>query len=164
MPIELSNAINPTHGFSFGSNGLNNIFANKIYTSAILTIFIIFLIMIIYPCKKNTPSHLLGKLAFYIFVTTLGVMFVHDCIVYNRHESKTEQRDSDEFVNNIGGNIAYEGSEDTMKVFPAENKIIDKTIGGDEMTGFGECSGITGGETNNTVGGDSNDLFNLYGV
>lgn len=162
MPIELSNIINSTFGFSFKSRGINNIFTNKIYTSAILTILIIILIMIIYPCKKNTPGYILGKLIFYIFIASLGIIFIHDCVMYNTYESKKEQQVNDEFINNIGGNIAYEGGEDTIKVSPAESKVHME--GGDEMTGFGECSGITGGKSDDTVGGDSNRLFELYGV
>lgn len=162
MPIELSNIINSTFGFSFKSRGVNNIFTNKIYTSAILTILIVFLIMIIYPCKKNTPGYILGKLIFYIFIATLGIIFIHDCIMYNNYESKKEQQGSDEFIDNIGGNIAYEEGKDIITVSPAKDKI--NIAGGDEMTGFNECSGITGGELDNTVGGDSNHLFELYGV
>jgi hypothetical protein len=162
MPFELINAIKSTSGFSFASKGMNNIFVNKFYTSAILTIMILILIMIIYPCKKNAPSYILGKLCFYIFVSTIGIMFIHDCVMYNNWEKTNDDKNDDETFNVLNGGSSIMDSAEIVQVKHGGGV----KHGGEEMVGFGECSGI-GGNSNNekeSIGGDSDAVFALYGV
>jgi hypothetical protein len=156
MPFELINAIKSTSGFSFASKGMNKVFVNKFYTSAILTIMILILIMIIYPCKKNAPSYILGKLCFYIFISTIGIMFIHDCVMYNNWEKINDDKNDDETFNVLTGESSIVNSDE----------IVQVKHGGEEMAGFGECSGV-GGNSNNgkaSIGGDSDAVFALYGV
>jgi hypothetical protein len=117
MPIELSNAVKTTSGWSFASKGMNKIFINKIYTSVVLTCIIIILIMILYPCKKDTPLYILGKLGFYIFISSLSIIFMHDCVIYNKNKSISDDMDNDKFVNAIGEtDIVYGGGAVEVKI------------------------------------------------
>jgi hypothetical protein len=179
MPFELSNSLKNTCGWSFASKGMNGLFVSKFYTTAILTIMIIILIMIIYPCQKNTPAWVLGKLGFYIFIVSLGVIFVHDCVIYHTYEKEVNENESSQFIGGLDGgeNIAFSGSSDVVDVSIGgkmkENDAIEYASGGDEMIGFGECSGVAGGDSSNVVGGDSSNVvggdssdsvFAMYGV
>jgi hypothetical protein len=135
MPIELFNAIKTTGGWSFASKGMNNLFINKLYTSAILTIVVILLIMILYPCKKNTPVYMLGKLGFYIFITSLSIIFIHDCVVYNKNKSNDDISKNNEFVDTIGDDDVVYRSDKVIPVIPAidieNSKSESNIIGGD---------------------------------
>lgn len=162
MPFNLSNSLKTTYGWSFASKGMNGLFVSKFYTTAILTVMIIILVMIIYPGQKNTPVWILVKLGFYVFLVSLGMIFMHDCVVFHEYEKKVGGDESDEFIGGLngGGNIAFSGSDDKVKI---EHK--SKTDGGDEMVGFGEYSGVGGGiGGTHSVGGDTEAIFAMYGV
>lgn len=153
MPFELSNSLKNTCGWSFASKGMNGLFGSKFYTTAILTSMIIVLIMILYPCQKNTPVWILGKLGFYIFVVTLGIIFVHDCVVYHNYEKETHDTETDEFIGGLDGrnNIAFSGDGDRVDISidNVSNKNKDNKPGENHST---------------VVGGDSDSVFDMYGV
>jgi hypothetical protein len=159
MPFDLSNSLKTTCGWSFASKGMNGLFVSRFYTTAILTVMIIILVMILYPCQKNTPIWVLVKLGFYVFLVSLGMIFIHDCVVFHEYEKKVGGDESDDFIGGLngGGNIAFSGSDDKVEV-----KHTTKKVGGDEMTGFSEYSGV-GGDTQ-SVGGDTEAIFAMYGV
>jgi hypothetical protein len=156
MPFELSNSLKSTCGWSFASKGMNCLFASRFYTTAILTIMIIILIMIIYPVKKNTPVWLLVKLGFYIFIVSLGMIFIHDCVIYHEYEKEVSISESENFIGGLDSdkNIPFKGSDDQMEVNPKQCSETD-TVGADIDT--------VGTDTD-TVGGDSEHIFKLYGV
>ena len=160
MPFDLSNSLKTTCGWSFASKGMNGIFVSRFYTTAILTVMIIILVMILYPCKKNTPVWILVKLGFYVFLVSLGMIFIHDCVVFHEYEKKVGGDESDEFIGGLNGsgNIAFGGSDDRVDV-----KHGSKS-GGEEMSGFGECSGVGGSRDTHSVGGDTDAIFAMYGV
>lgn len=151
MPIELSNSLKSTCGWNFASKGMNGLFVSRFYTTAILTIFIIILIMVLYPCKKNTSLWVLVKLSFYIFLVSLGVIFTHDCVVYHEYERNTEQTDSEKFINSldISENVAFQGTVDNMPVNPIHQRHSNES----DITPV------------NVVGGDdTQSIFAMYGV
>lgn len=158
MPFELANSLKNTCSWSFSSRGMNNLFCNKFYTSAILTIMIIILIMLIYPCKKGTPFWITFKLGFYILFFTLGIVFIHDSVMQNSFEKEIRGGETEAFINALGGdgNVAFAG--DVVKVDPK----VDNTRGGDGMTGDGACC-YAGG--NDSARGTSNEeIFSMFGV
>ena len=158
MPFELSSALKSTCGWSFSSRGMNNLFCNKFYTSAILTIIIMVLVMLIYPCKKGTPAWITFKLGFYILIFTMGIMFVHDGVMYYHHEKDREKQESDDMIGGLDGhqNVAFNGS----------NIMVKPSFGGDGMTGDGECCG--GGEHSGKNikdrGMGNEEIFSMFGV
>ena len=167
MPFELSNSLKNTCGWSFASKGMNGLFVSKFYTTAILTIMIIVLIMILYPCQKNTPVWLLGKLGFYIFIVTLSVIFVHDCVIYHTYEKELNEDETSQFIGGLDGgeNIAFSGIGDRVKIDIGSKKNHDSNC--DEVSGFGESTEKCDDYSNDVdvVGGDSTDsIFAMYGV
>ena len=148
MPFQLSESLKNTCGVTFASRGMNGLFCSKFYTTIILTILILLLITIIYPCKKGTPFWIVGKLGIYIFAATLTILFIHDGVIYNSFKKEMSGGASDEFVRTLGGdeNVAFGG--DMIDVMPK--------IGGDMMAGEGECCG---------GGGDApEEIFAMFGV
>jgi hypothetical protein len=153
MPIELSNTLKDTCGWSFASPGINNIFCNKVYTAGVLTVIIIILVMIIYPGKAGTPMWVIFKLGFYILLATVGVIFIHDSIVHNISEKKIEGGASDAFINALDGseNVAFAG--DRMAI---EHR--SPITGGDGITGDNTCCIIGGDKKSNE------EIFSMFGV
>ena len=124
--FDISNTHIPTRFF--------NIFRNKLYTSAMLTITIIIIIILLYPVKSNTPSYVLLKLGFYIFLASISFIIMHGSALHNDNKKSKEDND----ISNItdatnGGNITL----GNMPVHP---------------------------NTRNTMGGNSSNIFNMYGV
>lgn len=156
MPFELSNSLKNTCGWSFASKGMNGLFHSKFYTSAILTVMIIILIMVIYPGQKNTPMWILAKLGFYIFIVSIGIIFMHDCVSYNEYSKKVGGAEDETIIAAMGGenNIAFGGNDD---IIPVKHSTGD-SAGGCKSGASGE----TGEPHADTTGGDS--IFALYGV
>jgi hypothetical protein len=150
MPIELSESLKNTCGVTFASRGMNGLFCSKFYTTLILTIMILILITVIYPCKKGTPFWIVGKLGFYIFAATLAILFLHDGVVYSSYKKEVAGGEGDEFVEALNGsdNVAFGG----------DNLPVNPKFGGDMMAGEGEC--CNGG----AEGGNSEEIFAMFGV
>lgn len=157
MPFALSDFLKSTCGWSFSSRGMNTLFCNKFYTSGLLTIIIVVLIMLIYPCKQGTPLWITFKLGFYIMVFTLGIMFIHDGVMYYDYQKVQAAVNSNSFVDGIssGNDVVY--SRDTVPVTPA-------TYGGDGMTGDGECCDMGGGDSKTENKNSSEEIFSMFGV
>jgi len=122
MPIELSDSLKSTCGWSFSSSGFNRLFKGKISTACLMTVFVIILIMIIYPCKKDTSILVLLKLAVYVFVANFAILFIHDCVTYNSYALGGDDRDANNLINNMNDNIAFSN----------DNILPSKIGGGDE--------------------------------
>jgi hypothetical protein len=104
--------------------------------------------MIMYPCKENTPVWKLLKIGFYIFLTSIGVIFLHDCVLFNEYEKKSNNDMTENIISDLNDpNVAFGG--DNIKVSP----II--TTNNDNVHEV---------ETSTHAGGNSSDIFELYGV
>jgi hypothetical protein len=161
MPLEISTMMKDTFGWSFSSRGLNNLFSNKLYTSMILTILILILIMNIYPCKKGTSAHITFKLGFYILMTSLAIIFIHDGILHGLYEKNKIGGDEESFINALssGNNTAFKNDNTTIKP-----NLSGNLVGGDGIIGDNVSCIRVGGDTT-PHNDDSNDsLFKLYGV
>jgi len=150
MPIELSESLKNTCGVTFTSRGMNGIFCSKFYTTLILTIMILILITVIYPCKKGTPFWIVGKLGLYIFVATLAIIFLHDGVLYSSYKKEVAGGEGDEFVEALNGddNVAFSG----------DNLPVNPKFGGDMMAGESEFY------NDSADGGNSEEIFAMYGV
>jgi uncharacterized membrane protein len=144
MPFELGDSLKNTFNWTFQSRGMNNLFASKFYTTAILTVMVIILIMIIYPAKKNTPPWMLFKLGFYIFIISLGVIVMHDGVVLSAIKEKMGGDESTDFIDGLhGGNVAFGGNSITV----SPNTVDEQSYVDPKMDG-----------------GSHEDLFQHFGV
>ena len=145
MPFELSKYLKNTYGLTFASRGLNVIFCNKFYTTIILTIIILMIITIMYPCKKGTPFWVVCKVGLYIFIATITILFIHDSVTHSTNALALSGADDDEFVKGLNGddNVAFGG--DNMHIKP-------------------NFDNITNGDDENDKSGGSEQLFKMFGV
>ena len=141
MPFELGDSLKSTCNWTFQSKGMNGLFFSKFYTTAIITVMVIVLIMIIYPCKKNTPSWLLFKLGFYVFILTLGIIVMHDGVVLTTLKEKIGGRENEDFINGIhdnkhsafgGESITVSPSIQTTREYDNDNAPPDAPSGSHE--------------------------------
>ena len=147
MPFELSEYLKNTCGLTFASRGLNVIFCNKFYTTIILTIIILMIITIMYPCKQGTPFWIVGKVGLYIFMATITILFIHDSVTHSTNAKTMGGADNDDFVEGLTGdnNVAFSG--DNINIKPKFG-VNYTTNGGDE----------------NGPSSNSEDLFKMFGV
>ena len=157
MPIDLTNTLKSSCGWSFASNGMNNLFGSRLYVTGMLTVFIVVLIMVLYPCRKDTPMWILTKLGFYIFLVTFGMVFIHDCVTYNSYAEKTGGDEAESIIRGIndGGNVAYDG--DKVSINPAKQDSTSSDEFSHDRPRTDDLCGMA-------VGGNSDDLFDAFNV
>jgi hypothetical protein len=151
MPVVLSETLKKTRGLTMSSRGMTSLFSSKFYTTLIITIIVLILITIIYPCRSGTPIWIVGKLGFYIFITTLAILFMHDGVLYDTYQKKSVIGTDDEFIESLGGesNVAFGG--DNLPVNP-------KFISDNYTNSVNNC------EDNDTNSGNSDEIFAMFGV
>ncbi len=118
MPIEMGTFLGGMTNSVYSVTGLNKIFSSVAYTSIILSIIVLLIIMFIYPCKKDTPSWLLLKVLLYVFIINIAILSLHNSIVKNDYKEKYLNTNIDNFMNNVNNrdNGIYE--EENIKVSP----------------------------------------------
>ena len=150
MPIDITSTLSQGESLTFLSKGLTRLFNSRIYTTAILTVMVIILIMIMYPCKQNTPTWVLLKLGFYIFIVSIGVIFMHDCVILKENNEKRGDAEDSDIINIVTD------KDNNDDIFNESISVkIDK---------FDKSDDTLVGSTNVAVGGDAESIFNLYGV
>lgn len=167
MPFECSKFFDKSYNFYFSSVGLNKIFKSPFNSSILLTITILFIIILYFPSKKNTPLYILCKIGLYIFICNYIVLFLHSCIIKNIKKTKDSNLD----IYNDGENIINNA---------AQNNNIKPYLGGREIIG-GDSYDIDDGDINEDTdiisddaddyiidgdkpNDDGDNLFSLYGV
>lgn len=158
MPLEFSKLCGDAYTYSFASTGLNKIFKSNLYTSLLLTVLIIFIIILLFPSKKDTPFYILFKIGFYIFITSYVIMFFHGCVIKNINSKKKENEE----IMQYGGADRDSINFGTKKIKP--NLIGREIVGGESYdTVVGD---VDKGVSSEYIGGQDNDdnIFALYGV
>lgn len=161
MPIDISSLLKDTGSWAFLSKGMNKLFKSRVYTTAILTMLIIILVMILYPCKENTPTWVLLKLGFYVFLVSIGVIFMHDCVLFHKYKEKEEFEDAAAMGSTISG-------EDNIAFVSEKTNVVPeiKKIGGEITSSKDEVSKSldVNNDSNDIIGGDTDAIFSMYGV
>jgi hypothetical protein len=67
MTIEFNSFFGNISNSIYLVTGLNHIFSSVLYTSLVLSIMIIIMVMLIYPGEEKSPSWLIIKLFLYVF-------------------------------------------------------------------------------------------------
>jgi hypothetical protein len=93
MPIDICSSINNISHYVFGSTVLNGLLSSSIIMAIIITIIMIILVMIMYPAKKGTSFTILVKMAIYMLLSTIFIVFLHDSVLkclYQDHVKETD--------------------------------------------------------------------------
>ncbi len=89
----------------YSTTGLHSVFSSILYTSIILSIIVLLILMFIYPCKKGTPSWILIKIFLYVLSINTIVFAIHNSIIKNNYKEKYLNNNVDTLMQNVyGGN------------------------------------------------------------
>ncbi len=107
MPIEISSFLGGISNSIYSITGLNHIFSSVLYTALGLSIVIIIIIMLIYPCKKDTPLWLLFKTFLYIMIVIMMSFSIHSNFIRNNYKEKYLNNNVSTMMNNTHGGVVY---------------------------------------------------------
>jgi len=156
MPFECSKFFDESYKFYFSSIGLNKIFKSSFNSSILLTIIILFIIILYFPSKKNTPFNVMLKIGIYVFIVNYLTLFLHKCVNKN--------------IENTPEEILYGGGGGDNNICPnlGGREIIGgdsydtKIIGGADL--IESLDGIGGSDEPYINEGTDEKIFSLYGV
>lgn len=117
MPIEINSLFSGIYNSFYSTVGLNRIFSSTFNTALLLSITIILIIVILYPCQKNTPFYLLFKLFLYIAGVTLITFAMHSNFIKNDYKEKYLKSSHEDLITNLHGG-AEQYSEEKIDIKP----------------------------------------------
>jgi len=118
MPVEIGSSLRGAYNWTFSYPVLNNIFSNPFWTSILIVFTIFLLIIILYPCKTNTPMSVLFKLMFYVFITTFGILIIHNGILKFIYKKDITDDKTNELINQVMGTDSGIPSESSINITP----------------------------------------------
>jgi hypothetical protein len=135
MAIEFSSVFGTISNGIYSIPFMNTILSSVLYTSIILSILLIIVIMFIYPGKKNSSSWVLVKLFIYLTIANVVVLSAHHSIMNNKYKERDSNDDSVKFIDNIskrGGNVVY--ANDSVQVIPRfeEREYVEDPLTSDQ--------------------------------
>lgn len=131
---------------------LNSAFSNVLYTSIILSILLMIILLFIYPCsnsrgsrgsKSESKTNVFIKLFLYLVLVNTGILTIHHSMVSTKYKEKLANSTNEAFINNItqrGGNVVY--SDENIRVVPdlSEQERIDDSEVGIISSGYSESN------------------------
>lgn len=148
MPIGLNDFVKKLHTPQFLGSA-SKIFGNIWSASAIITVMVLLLIMILYPGQPGTPVWVFGKLGLYIFLMTCGALLIHSAVLRNKYSEKNKDAAHDRFSNVLDGTGNMTFADEAIPV----------------TASFGGSHEITPDiEPQDSSDISAGDLFTLYGV
>lgn len=107
---------------------LNVVLSSVIYTSIILSILVIIVMLFIYP-QEHTPGWILVKVFIYIVILNTIVFSAHHAIIKDIYKDTAETKKSEEFMTNINNHkIGGIYQADNIRVVPKFEDHEDRDI------------------------------------
>lgn len=106
MPLELDKLFSSGVGFFNKDATIGGILSSTIGVSIIIVLCVIFIIMVMYPTKENTPLTIFFRMALYMLVSICAILFLHDGL--NASTLKKQYNDAirnDVVTSAIGGSV-----------------------------------------------------------
>jgi hypothetical protein len=97
---------------------IGTILSNLVYTSIILSIIILIMVMTILPCKSGTSSTQVLKAFVYVLITNAIVFALHNSSVSNMYREKYANAEIGTFMGNINRKTGGAYTVDNIKVSP----------------------------------------------
>lgn len=117
MAIEINSFFGGICNSIYSATGLNYIFSSVLYTSLVLSVIIILMILLLYPAKRGSPAWLILKLFLYILMAITIVFSIHNSFIRNNYKEKYLNNNVSSLMDNIhGGGLVY--GNDKIKVQP----------------------------------------------
>lgn len=129
MPCDISASLRQGCRAVFGLKFFNTIFSSTLWTAFLVTIIVVGLLITLIPVETNTPTWVLFKFMFYTFMSSLGILFLHNNIVKISDAEQDDEKESNELLERMGGNKDAEIIQgDGVEVKPT----ITTTLGDEE--------------------------------
>lgn len=115
MAIEVNSILSNVNNKVYSIPGLNKIFSNVIYTSLIISI--ISLIIVLFIQNENLPMWISVKVFLYIFITCITILSIHNGILKDKYIKLSEEQKADKLMKVVdGGSVSY--MDEGIKVSP----------------------------------------------
>lgn len=88
----------------------NRIFGNQFYLAGFITVFVVFLVLFLYPCKYKTSFSVLFKTLIYMFLLNLLFINIHDGILKREFDNSLEDKKSMALLNSLESKAAAASS------------------------------------------------------
>ena len=119
MLIEFSSMINDINNSIYSVPLFNKILSNVLYTAIVLSIIILIVLIVIYPCKGDTSGWILTRLFIYISIINTFLLSVFRNTTISKCKEKYSDSMSNDFITNINSKTGgYIYHKDNMKVVP----------------------------------------------
>ena len=99
MPCDLSGS----NLLSFGSESEKSFLYSSVYTALTLSIIIILIILMIYPCSRKATAWQRMKTFLYIAAATFFVLVVHKGTITKVLQGKQQNASSERLIQGMGG-------------------------------------------------------------
>jgi hypothetical protein len=81
MPCDITSSLKDSCRTVFGLKFFNSIFSSTLWTSFLITVIVILLLMVIIPVEPDMPVWRLFKFMFYVFLSSMGILFLHNGVL-----------------------------------------------------------------------------------
>ncbi len=103
---------------------LNNTLKSTTWTAILTTLIICFIIMVMYPTKKNPPRNKLARTFVYIFIANLIILFMHDTYLLDQVKNRVNELDANQIV---GGLQIFNQENRSANIYDILPKTEDST-------------------------------------
>lgn len=129
MPCDIASSLRSGCRTVFGLKFFNAIFSSTIWSAFLITAIVLLLLIFLIPVEPGTPTWILFKFMFYTFMSSIGILFLHNNILKISEDEGREDEGSKELLERMGGNNEEEVvHDDGVEVKP----IIKSSVGEEE--------------------------------
>jgi hypothetical protein len=128
MPCDIASSLRGGCRAVFGLKFFNTIFSSTLWTGFLITVMVAIFLIVMVPVESDTPTWILFKFMFYTFMSSIGILFLHNNIVKISEDEGKGEKESKELLERMGGAKDEIPDADDVEVKPD----ITSTIGAEE--------------------------------
>lgn len=117
MPLNVSSAIGGLRGILFSSGAFNGFLSNALCVAFTLTIVIMMIILLMYPCKPGTSFGTILRAMLYIFMALLAVIILRDGLQKTIFDDAHTDKHEVELIDRVTGR------GETSSVMPDDDAV-----------------------------------------
>lgn len=101
MPVDIGASTRKVCGTAFGSNFLRYVLLSPVYTSIIISVMLVIIVIVIYPAQRGASGYSLFKVFLYSTITSLLIIYMHNSILKHNLEDKYANGIFSDVMNNV---------------------------------------------------------------
>jgi hypothetical protein len=91
MTIEINTLLNNVVNKVYGAPKSNAVLSSVLYTTLLMSVSVLLIILLIYPTKPNSPVWLLVKTFLYVFMSNAIILILHRNMLKHTYEEKYDK-------------------------------------------------------------------------